>query len=399
MKIALFHNYYKLRGGEDVMFELECSALREAGHEVVTFILRNEEEIRSGSPLATASVAVRLADNHHSYKRVREFIARERPDISHVHNWFPLFSPSIYRAHADAKVPVVQTLHNYRLGCAAGTFFRKGNVCDSCMPLKTNSAVAYKCYRGSLIGSLAWKRMADQNWSDGTFRNKVDQYICPTEMVRQRHIEMGLRPETIATLPNACADPLDVLESRPFETRKAITYVGRLVREKGVGVLLEAWRALELEGVDLPELRIIGSGPDGDRLQSAYGDMASVSFLGQLPREEVMGNMLDSRLLVFPSLSPEIFGLGIIEAMAAGCPVLASKLGGPAELFEDGVEGVYVEAGDATGLGEKLAGLLGNPEELAVMGTAARALYEKKYSTRQHAKSLVDLFKRVMEAR
>jgi glycosyltransferase involved in cell wall biosynthesis len=249
-----------------------------------------------------------------------------------------------------------------------------------------------------MIGSLAWKRMVDHNWSNGTFRNKVDHYICPTRLVGERHVEMGLPSDKITVIPNACEDPLAVHGSISFQSRGSITYVGRLVREKGVEVLLQAWNKLVETTTGLPELRIIGSGPDDDRLKQTYGTLPGVHFHGQLPREEVMRHMLDSQMLVFPSQSPEIFGLGIIEAMAAGCPVMVSNLGGPAELFDDGVEGLLFEPGNAAELSQGMASLLADPSRMEAMGSAARALYEDKYSTSQHARNLVRLFGNVLQA-
>jgi glycosyltransferase involved in cell wall biosynthesis len=393
VKIAVFHNYYKLRGGEDVMFELECEALEKAGHTVLPYTIENAKELASSSFGNKALVAWRTAHNPVSHRRILEFLKREKPDVGHVHNWFPLFSPSIYKAHAEAGIPVVQTLHNYRLGCAAGNYRRDNQPCNACRPLHSGPAVMHRCYRGSLSGSLAWKRMADRNWKDGTFTDQVDHYIAPSREVARRHEQMGLPADRISVIPNASVGPLDGRNLLSWDKREGVVFLGRLVPEKGAEVLLKAWKQfLSANPAKVPSLKIIGTGPEEARLKREYSHLEGVHFAGQVDRQEVDRQLSSARLLVFPSRWAEPFGLGVIEAMAAGCPVVATKLGGPAELVSHGEDGILVPPDDIGMLADSIHSLTKDPDMFARMGAAARTKFEHHFTAKVHARNLIELF-------
>lgn len=397
MKIALFHNYYRQPGGEDVLFEMELKALAEGGHEVVSFSLHSGEEIDGGSLVRKAGVAWNAAFNNSSKARLAAFLADERPDVGHVHNWFPLFSPSIYAAHAEAGIPVVQTLHNYRLGCAVGTFRREGANCHACSPLQSAAAVRHRCYQGSLIGSLAWKRMVDRNWRDGTFKEAVDAYICPSEEVARQHTRMGLPPEKLRIVSNACEDSVGIHNPATPPNLGRFLFLGRLVAEKGVAVLLQAWeRLVAASCAPAPELEILGSGPDAAALKARFGHLPGVHFGGQVSRAAVAEALARTGTLVFPSTWAEPFGLGVIEAMAAGRPVIASNLGGPSELVTDGVDGCLVPADDPAALCEAMRGCMADPAKLQTMGAAARASYRRRFTPQVHAERLLEIYRSVI---
>jgi len=250
------------------MFETECEALQELGHEVVPYKVHNLDELENASMIKKAGVGWKTAYSESSRDKILDFLKREKPDIGHVHNWFPLFSPSIYEAHAMAAVPVVQTLHNYRLGCASGTYRRNGKPCTACIPLKTGPAVMHRCYRNSLIGSLAWKRMVDRNWMDGTFSEGVCHYICPSREVLSAHETMGLPASKMSIIPNACLDPLVGYQPSPVADSEGAVFLGRFVPEKGAEILLKAWRMLldEMPGYT-GKLTLVGTGPEEEKLK------------------------------------------------------------------------------------------------------------------------------------
>ena len=278
MKIALFHNSYQIRGGEDSMFELEQDILRELGHDVVVYHVSNTTALGDNTLRSKISTALKAAHNQSSEQAVHSFLKKERPDISHVHNWFPLLSPSIYSAHKALHVPVVQTLHNYRLGCAAATYRRKGLDCTLCSPGSNLSALKHRCYNKSLAGTFTWKQVVDHNWKNGQFTEGVDHYICPSQEVYDRHLQMGLPAERMTIIPNACPDPLAAPQHKKSSQKMFVSFVGRLVPEKGTHVLLEAWRQLSRPTRAKSQLNIIGDGPELATLKQLAGSEPSIHF-------------------------------------------------------------------------------------------------------------------------
>jgi len=391
MRIALFHNYYQIPGGEDQIFELECRALRELGHEVFPFALRNADQLAQASRLEKARVARDSAHNPRSKEAVQRFLRKNRIDIGHVHNWFPLLSPSIYSAHKKAGVAVVQTLHNYRLGCAKGTFRREGSNCRECLDKSRNAALIHRCYHGSLCGTLAWKHLVDKGWENGVFTQDVDAYLCPSEDVAQAHLRMGLPKPKIHLLPNACEDLAEGEEPRPPMAKGGALYLGRLTSEKGLGTLIDAWEGCHAT------LRIAGPGGlEAEAFRARARGNKRISFLGKLGRAEVRRELAASAVLVFPSLWREPFGLGIIESMAAGRPVIASDSGAPAQIIADGKTGLLVPPGDSKALREAVQSLLSDPERLEQMGRAARQRYRELYQPISHARALERIYQRLL---
>lgn len=399
MKIALFHNSYQTRGGEDSMFELEATALSDDGHEVATYHVNNASVLGSGNIAAKITTAWNAPHSKASQQAITKFLEQERPDISHVHNWFPLLSPSIYTAHQAANVGVVQTLHNYRLGCAAGTFRRNGKDCTDCITGSNCNAVKNRCYNNSLVGSIAWKRIMDRNWNNGTFTKGVDHYICPSREIYERHQQLGLPTARMSILPNACPDARALHFSPQHQGKLQVCFVGRLVPEKGTYLLIEAWLKLDTRTRANCQLNIIGEGPESRRLRAMAQEDASIVFHGVLTHRETLKTLCTSDLLICPSLWAEPFGLTVIEAMSAGIPVIASDIGGPAELVLPNQTGLLFSVGNRAALTAAMQQLLHAPRSLDEMGQAGRLRYLSCYTPTAHAAALTNCFARVIEAR
>ncbi len=397
MKIALFHNSYQMRGGEDSMFELEQAALRALGHEVVVYHVSNTDTLGSNSLGTKIHTALTAAYNKSSKRAVQAFLDQKRPDISHVHNWFPLLSPSIYTAHQRAKIPVVQTLHNYRLGCAAATYRRRGQECTLCSPGNNRPALKYRCYNNSLPGTITWKHLVDRNWSNGQFTESVDHYICPSQEVQERHYKMGLPVERMSIIPNACPDPLDTHSKDETSQKIDVCFAGRLVPEKGVDILLRAWQQLSAPTRAKARLKIIGDGPELAALKAIAASDSSIHFHGTLTHAITLQHICQSDLLVCPSIWAEPFGLTVIEAMGAGIPVIASRLGGPAKIIAHKETGYLVDPGNSDKLCQKIDDLLTYPNRAYKMGQRGRAIYEANYTPRAHALHLVKRFRSVIK--
>lgn len=314
-------------------------------------------------------------------RELSETIADFGPDVVHVHNFFPLITPSVYDACAKAHVPVVQTLHNYRLICAGTLLTRRGRPCEDCIGASPYLGALHGCYRGSRLGSLAVARMIDRHKRQGTWDTKVDRFIALTEFARNRFGAAGLPLEKIVVKPNFVHDMGCV---QGDAARSDALYVGRLSPEKGIDTLLKAWLSLEAP------LRVIGGGPMLDRVRAMTHPQ--LTSLGHQSPEVIAEEMARASVLVMPSICYETFGLVIVEAFSHELPVIASRLGAMAEIIEDGVTGLHFRPGDSDDLAEKVRWAMDHPEDMRRMGVNARRVYEEKYTPEVNYRKLIAIY-------
>jgi glycosyltransferase involved in cell wall biosynthesis len=367
VRILQVHTHYRQAGGEDAVVAHEGELLRGAGHIV--------EEMRFENPTgATRAAGALLAApwNPRAAATVRKTVERAKPDVAHVHNTWFAASPSVFRALAVAGVPVVFTAHNYRLVCSNAQLLRDGTPCELCVGTHPWHGVRFGCYRGSRVQSLPAAATIALNRKMGTWHRHVDVFIALTEFAGARLVAAGIPAERIQVKPNFVRDP-GPRSALPSVSR-TILFVGRLSKEKGVEVLLEAWRGAGLEGL---ELVVIGDGPLRDELESRAP--AGVHFVGSLPPNEVSERMLKARALVVPSIWYEGQPLALLEGLAAGLPVLAAKIGGLEETVRPLGKGWLVDPADAAAWGQALARLA---DDLTVDegGERARARYLEEFS-------------------
>jgi glycosyltransferase involved in cell wall biosynthesis len=381
VRVLVVHNAYQHRGGEDTVVESEIALLRAHGHAVEIYS-RSNDDVGGMSSLALARQT--LWSERTSYD-LAELVRGFQPDLIHAHNTFPLISPSLYWAAARAGVPVVQTLHNFRLMCLNALFMREGKVCEDCMGHLPWRGVARACYRGSRPASAALAGMLALHRGLGTYRNKVARYIALNEFCRGKFIEGGLPAERVVVKPNF----VDFAAPEP-EPRAGLLFVGRLSVEKGVSTLAEA-AALLSDAT----LRVAGDGPEASLLDGLVG----VTRLGSLPSEVVRQEMSRAAALVVPSIWYENFPRTIVEAFACGLPVIASRIGALAEIVRDGETGLLFEPGNARDLGDKLAWALAHPEQMAAMGRNARAQYEAEFSAEVNYRRLMEIYAGVLDER
>lgn len=364
--VAVIHNRYREPGGEDGAVAADIDLLAARGH-VVSHLSTTNHALSALGPLGSASKTVWNAG---ARRTVAALLIRARPGIAHFHNTFPLLSPAVYSAAHDAGVPVVQTLHNYRLLCPNALLFRDGAPCEDCVSRRVKwPGVAHMCYRGSRGASAATAAMLALHSAAGTWERAVDVYIALTEFARRKFVDGGLPADRVVVRPNFIADD-------PGPGRHGGGYalfVGRLSPEKGVDTLLDAWRRV---GRHVP-LKVVGAGPLAGHLAA---DVAGVEFLGPLPRERVLALMHDAACLVFPSACYENFPLVLAEAFATGLPVVASGHGAAAEIVTEGRTGHHFAPGDADALAGAVERAFARPGELAAMGEAARREYETHYT-------------------
>ncbi|HEY4301721.1 MAG TPA: glycosyltransferase family 4 protein [Candidatus Didemnitutus sp.] len=373
-RILVIHNRYQQPGGEDAVVDAEVALLRGRGHEVETYIRDNHEL----EDMSSVSAFAETLWSRRAWSDIVRMAHRFRPDIIHVHNTFALVSSSVYWAAARAAVPVVQTLHNFRLLCVQAMFLQQGKLCEDCVGRVPWRGVVRKCYRDSGVQSAALATMLGMHRMLGTYRNRITRDIALTEFCREKFIEGGLPASRVTVKPNF----VDI-ERVPEVPRRGGLYVGRLAGEKGIDVLLEALK--ELPGLVID---VIGSGPEGDRVAAH----PQLNLLGWLKPEEVNERMRSASYLVMPSIWYENFPRTLVEAFANRLPVIASQLGSLTELVDHGRTGLLFEPRSAHDLARHLAWAEAFPQKMRVMGENARETYESKFTPDRNYARLMEIY-------
>lgn len=389
MKILLVHNKYQQPGGEDVVFEQERKLLESAGHNVATYC-RTNDEISNYTGLQRLTLIKNTVSSEDSRRELLGVLQREEPEVVHIHNTFMMISPSIYSACREAGVPVVQTLHNYRLLCPAANFFRDGHVCEECEEHGVWRGVKYGCYRGSRVATATVALMLTVHRQRHTYTESIDRFIALSEFAKCKFVGGGLPSEKIEVKPN-------FVNPDPGERSQAGDYavfVGRLSEEKGLETLVTAWSRL---GNRIP-LVIVGDGPVGSRLkeQAQERGISSIDFRGRLPRNEAQEVVKRSRFMILPSECYENFPMGMVEAFACGVPVICARLGALQELVDDGRTGLHFTPGSSEDLAEKADWAWSHPERVREMGKEARREFEQRYTAEKNYSMLMNIYKSVI---
>ena len=385
MRILQVHTRYRYEGGEDAVARAEATLLAEAGHEVVPFIAENPSR-----PGPTAAAMLTSAWNPLAARTLRAVATRVRPDVAHVHNtWFAL-SPSVVRELDLAGIPVVVTLHNYRLLCVNASLFRDGRPCLDCVGHSPLPGVVHRCYRDSAVASAAVAGCISANRALGTWTRHAGLFLALNDYARDRFIEGGLPADRIRVKPNVVPDPGQRVA--PPSASGTVLFVGRLDPLKGLGMLLDAWAAASPPGL---ELVIVGDGPQRAELEAR--NVPGVTLAGRRTPAEVRAMMLEARTLVFPTLLLEGPSLVVREAFAAGLPVLASGLGGIPELVGQLGPRWLVPASTPAAWAAALAGLPGG-DELDEAGRGARALWAERLTPEAGLRALEEAYTTVLPA-
>lgn len=384
MKILIAHNFYQVPGGEDAVARSEVAMLKSFGEEVVTYE-RHNNEFEKFNPVKKVAHFLSLAHNQYSYRHLREVLRKHRPDVAHFHNIYYLLTPSVYQACRDEGVPVVQSLHNYRMMCSNGLLFRDGHVCEDCLTKNIWEGVKHRCFRDSAVMTLLMASTLDRLWKRGVWVDGVDRYIVAAQFTRRKYVDRGISIEKIAFKPHF----IDPAPERRVKDAGYVLYLGRLSQEKGVDVLLNAWGMLK----DIP-LKIAGTGPMGSSLKKIVVDnaLSHVEFLGLLEPAQCQDLLREAKVVVIPSVCYENFPRVVVEAFACGIPVIASRLGSLQELVEDGETGLLFEPGNAPALAHAVRLCFENRMKVSYMGDNARRVFEEKYSARANHQKLVEIY-------
>ena len=384
MKILTVHNKYKFRGGEDESRESEDRLLISKGHEIRQIIFDNKTIVGAATMRAGLSASWSSA----AYRRVQQEISSWRPDVLDVHNFFPLASPAVHYAAFNMGIPVVQTLHNYRLFCPGAILFRNGAPCEDCIhswfPWR---GIVHRCYRGSALQTSAVSLMIALHRKLRTWERIVSQFIAVSEFEKRKFVEAGFPESKIMTKPNFVLDSGD-----PGMGGGEFVFVGRLAPEKGIRTLLAAM-ALTDSSVSLA---IVGDGPLESEVRSAAARDPRIRYLGRISQPDVLDLVGRAISLIFPSEWYETFGRVAAEAFARGTPVLAAQVGAVAEIVEEGRTGLHFTPADPQDLARKMTWLLGNPEAVAQMRVAARREFEEKYTAERNYGLLIEAYERAI---
>jgi len=381
MRVLLVHNSYQQRGGEDAVFEAERDLLHANGVEVVEYRVSND----AVSDMGKLALFKNTIWSKQHYRELQKVIADVQPDVAHFHNTLPLISPAGYYAAKRAKVPVVQTLHNYRMVCPSALLFRDGEVCRDCVgKFVPTPAIKNKCYRGSAAASAAIAGMLTFHRARGTYKKVVDRYIALTEFARGEYVAGGLPEDRIAIKPNFLADDPGTGDGE----RNGVLFVGRLTEEKGVSVLIAA--AQQLTGDQ--HLTIVGDGPMREAVEQAAANNPRLTYAGGANREQVLQAMQSAKALTFASTWFEGFPMTIVESFACGLPVITSDLGSMASIVDDDRNGLLVEPGDPDAWAAAIARGCEAPTK---WGDEARNDFLTRYSATQNFDQLMAIYESV----
>jgi glycosyltransferase involved in cell wall biosynthesis len=390
MRIVVAHNYYGSENpsGENNAVDFEIGMLRRYGHDVTTFN-RHSDEIRSRRWTGAIRGGLAVAWNPFEASRFRKVVSAAKPDVVHVHNTFPLISPSIFWALGNGAAAVL-TLHNYRLFCAAAMLMRDGQPCTKCLDESSVlSGLRFGCYRNSRIATLPLANSIALHRAIGTWQKKVNAFIAFTEFQRQKLVAAGLPASRLHVKPHAVSG---MPQPVSWDLRDdSVVYVGRLTPEKGVEHLIRAW--IEL-GDDAPRLRIVGDGPLRPFLTQlvAEGRARNVTFLGTVAPNLAVEEISRAKLVIIPSTGFEGFPLVLLDALAWGTPCAVSNLGSLPTIVEHGGNGLVFEPGDFRAISKLIRLVWRDTEQLKRLSVGARKTFAEQYTEEINHRRLMDIY-------
>lgn len=342
--ILIVHNYYQIPGGEDTVVANEKKMLEDHGHKVILYT-RNNSELKEMSKFQKLKLPFTTIFNPRTYKDIKRIIRKENIDVVHVHNTLNLVSPAVYYAALSCKLPVVQTVHNFRLLCPGATFYRDGHICEDCVHHGLKCAIKHNCYRGSKAQTLVCVVNTWIHRMTGVY-GKIN-YICLTEFNKQKLLELKqIKEDKVFVKPNFVESKEEfVLEE---QRKDQFVFSGRLDKLKGIDILLKAWKQM---GEEAPKLVVCGTGPMEKWCKEfAESNKLNVEFKGFVPNAEVLKIVASSKALVLPTQWYEGFPMSIVEAFSVGTPVICSDLGNAGSIVEEKITGFKFQYNESDSL-------------------------------------------------
>ena len=385
-KVLIVHNYYQLPGGEDTVVANEKKLLEDNGHEVILYT-RHNNEIKTMPNWKKLGVAVMTIFNVHTYRDIVRIIRQENIEIVHVHNTLNLISAAVYYAARKCGVPVVQTVHNFRLLCPGATFYRKGAVCEKCLHKGIGCAIVHGCYRNSRLQTLVCVMNLWIHRLTGIYR-KIN-YICLTEFNKEKLLQLkGIREEQIYVKPNFVEEEAEYPATQ--ERKDQFVFLARLDKFKGIDVLLEAWRIM---GENAPKLLVCGTGPMEEWCKEfiAAHHLQQIEMMGLVSNDKAREILAQSKALVLPTQLYEGFPVSIVEAFSAGTPVVCSDIGNTGSIVEEGKTGCKFQPDDPQALCDAVRRVYQIPDAFQKV----RDTYLQHYSSRKNYTLLNECYEQV----
>jgi glycosyltransferase involved in cell wall biosynthesis len=398
MKLIFANNYYYIRGGAERVFFDEMEILKAHGHEIAPFSRYFEKNFSSEysrffpgpveyedvSLLKKLSASFKLIHSIESKKRISSLIGYFKPDIIHAHNIYGRLTSSIVDSAKIRDIPVVMTLHDYKLICPSYLMLFNRKVCERCIGHKFYCCILTKCHKESLAASLVYTFETYFNYYFKKYE-WIKYLICPSKFSLKKHLEAGTPEEKLIYIPNF----IKTEDFEPdYEPGDYILFVGRLSKEKGVLTLLKAVKGLDIE------LKIVGDGPIREEYEKYIRNerITNVTFEGYKSGEELKSLYKKSAFVIFPSEWFENAPMTILETSAYGKPIIGSNIGGIPEMIINEKTGLLFETGDYNELREKIKNLLTNPSLIVQMGKDARKRAEEEYNAELHYKRLMEVY-------
>jgi len=387
VRVLVVHNRYRsdAPSGENRVVDHEIDALREAGLDVATYLRSSDEISKMSLPRKMANVTSAI-HSPSALKEIRRVLLELQPHVLHLHNPYPLISMSVVRLAHSCGVPVVHTVHNHRHTCMSGSYQRAGHDCHDCLGRGPWPGAVHGCYRGSRVQSTI---MAAALISHRRTYDLISRFVVVTPQLANSLRTVGVHPDRITVKPNAVPDPGPVTPPGA-----GFAYVGRLSREKGVPLLLEAWK--QHPENSLGTLTIAGDGPAADEVRRLSASRRDVTVLGAVPPEQVVEVMRAAAAVVVPSTSTEGLPLTVLEAFSLGRPVIVSDVSGLAQVVDAGVG--WVVDPTPQSWAAALAQLPGKPA-LAKRGAAARQRYVERYTPEKVTRRLIKVYEQAADQR
>ena len=405
MKILLINKFLYPKGGDAIVTLTTGKILEDRGHDVDFwgmehrdnphfplndfFLSPTDYEAKSGIG-SKVGAALNILYSFEAKKKLAIILKASKPDVVHLNNFAHQISPSILDVIKKHDIPVVMTMHDYKLVCPSYTMLADAKPCERCAQGQYYQCALNRCTKGSLFKSLVNVCEMYLHHDILHIYDKIDVYISPSRFLKNKVEEMGLAGEVVC-LPN-CVDTASFVPSFQWE-EKSMVYVGRLSHEKGVGTLIDAAKGSGIK------LKIIGDGPIKSELEEKCRNekISNVSFLGYRTGGALFDEIKKAMFLVIPSEWYENNPRTVIEAFALGKPVIGARIGGIPELVRDGETGLTYTSGDVNDLKEKLSLMIANEDKISEMGQRARAYVEQELNADVHYEQLMDIYSRAFE--
>ena len=391
-RILQVHNFYQIPGGEDVVVRNEKRLLEEHGHKVYTYY-RSNKELEKKSIVGKSILPFTAIYSFKTAREVKKIIKDNHIDIVHVHNTLTMVSPSVFYAAFACKVPVVQTLHNFRMLCPAGSFFRDNVICEECVTKGMKCAVEHKCYRNSKVQTIVSAMILWIHRKLGTYK-KVN-FICLTEFNRQKlldAIDKGTKKGKIINSSKVYIKPnFTFAEGIVPNTEKGeeeyFLFAGRVEALKGVDIAIKAF-----EQIPDKQLYIAGDGPMMGEMKNYVNmhNIKNIKFLGYLQKEEMSEKFYHAKAVIMTSQCYEAFAMTIAEAYSYGVPVIAGRVGNMDGMVKDGATGIKFEYNSADDLAEKVQEF--ERMDIATLKENARSFYQNRLRPEDNYQKLIEIY-------